>query len=71
MSPPLLDQLDDLIARTRRRLALRKLVLGGAVGLSGLLTAQLYGVTPRDPRVLGTVSAVLLAVGACAPPESR
>lgn len=33
MSPPLLQELDQLIARTRRRLALRKLVRGGSIGL--------------------------------------
>ena len=33
MSPPLLEELDRLIAATRRRLALRKLVRGGSIGL--------------------------------------
>lgn len=47
------------------RLVVLGLVLGlaGALGLSGFLAAQLYGVTPRDPQVLGAVSLVLLGVG--------
>jgi ABC-type antimicrobial peptide transport system permease subunit len=41
------------------------LLLGlvGATALSGVLTSQLYGVSPRDPQVLGAVAVVLLGVG--------
>jgi len=37
--------------------------LAGALGLTGLLASQLYGVTPHDPQVLGAVTVVLLGVG--------
>jgi putative ABC transport system permease protein len=54
-----------MILKDGARLVAVGLALGlvGAVGLSGLLGTQLYGVDPRDPAVLGAVSAVLLAVG--------
>lgn len=44
------------------------LLLGvtGALALSGLLTSQLFGVSPRDPLVYGSVIAILLAVGVLA-----
>jgi putative ABC transport system permease protein len=35
----------------------------GAVGLSGLLSSQLFGVNPRDPSVYVPVVLTLLAVG--------
>lgn len=44
------------------------LVLGvvGSLALSSVLAAQLYGVSPRDPLVLGTVALALLLTGALA-----
>jgi len=38
----------------------------GSLVLSNVLAAQLYGVTPRDPIVLGTVALLLLLTGALA-----
>lgn len=54
-----------MILKDGARLVAVGLALGliGAVGLSGLLATQLYGVNPRDPRVLAIVSTVLLTVG--------
>ena len=40
--------------------------VGGALALSNVLAAQLYGVTPRDPVVLGAVALALLLAGALA-----
>jgi putative ABC transport system permease protein len=37
--------------------------LAGAVALSDVVASQLYGVSPRDPGVLGAVAVVLLLVG--------
>jgi putative ABC transport system permease protein len=37
--------------------------LVGALGLSGTMASQLFGVTPRDPMVMVVVTTVLLAVG--------
>ncbi|MGA2742116.1 MAG: ABC transporter permease [Bryobacteraceae bacterium] len=37
--------------------------VAGSAGLTRLLSASLYGVRPLDPAVLGTVSALLAAVG--------
>jgi len=62
-------------ARVLRLILRQGLVLVGiglAVGLiaslalSNVLAAQLYGVAPRDPLVLGAVAVVLLATGALA-----
>lgn len=41
------------------------LLLGvtGALALSGVLASQLFGVSPRDPLVYGSVIAILLVVG--------
>jgi ABC-type antimicrobial peptide transport system permease subunit len=54
-----------MILKDGARLVGLGLALGlvGALALSGLLGAQLYGVDPRDPEVLIVVSAVLLGVG--------
>lgn len=40
--------------------------LVGAFAVSGLLASQLFGVTPRDPTIYGTVTVVLLLVGVAA-----
>ena len=40
--------------------------LMASLALSNVLAAQLYGVAPRDPLVLGAVAVVLLATGALA-----
>lgn len=47
--------------------------LAGAVGLSGLLSSLLYGVTPRDPVTLGGVTLLLVSVAmiACYLPARR
>ena len=51
------------------------LVLGPglACGLTRLISAQLYGVSPRDPLTFGAVAAVLIlvALGACYIPARR
>ncbi len=40
--------------------------LVGALGLSGLLASQLFGVNPREPLIYMTVTTTLLAVGVAA-----
>jgi len=57
-----------MILRQGMGLVLAGLLLGvlGSLALSGVLASLLYGVTPRDPVVLGMVAMVLLATGAVA-----
>lgn len=47
------------------RLVVFGLVLGlaGALALSGVLASQLFGVSPREPVIYGTVAGILLTVG--------
>jgi ABC-type antimicrobial peptide transport system permease subunit len=40
--------------------------LAGALGLSGLLASQLFGVEPREPTIYLVVTATLLVVGVAA-----
>jgi putative ABC transport system permease protein len=47
--------------------------LAGAVALSHLLTALLFGIRPRDPATFGAVAAILIAIAlaACYIPARR
>ena len=49
-------------------LTIAGLVIGvaAALGLTGLIANQLYGVTPMDPAMLGAVALVLITVAAVA-----
>ncbi len=40
--------------------------IAGALGLSRLITSQLYGVRPTDPRTLGSVLALMVVVSIAA-----
>ena len=53
-----------LVIRQALKPVLVGLMLGvaGAIGASGVLAAQLYGVTPRDPLTIVVVSIVFVAV---------
>lgn len=57
-----------LIVRQGVQIAVVGVVIGLAItfGVTQLLSKLLYGVTPRDPLILGTVSLALAAVGALA-----
>ena len=64
-----------LILGQGARMALSGVAVGIllSLGLTRLMSAQLYGVTPHDPLTLGVVSVVLVvvAVGACWLPARR